>query len=693
MSFITSPQRALTCFNVRDEGADPTGATESTTAIANARSKARAAGGGVVFYPPGTYISGNQDISNDANIYHVGAGKNATIIKLKNGANTDLFSGQTSLINIGDFTAGLAGTLYSFGFRDLTLDGNKAHQTAGTSWPLRFYGYDYTLENISVHDGYSGNILSDYRASWSAAQPNFVSDSMESQWLNVKTYNSGGIGVQYGGPHDSVWTQVDIFEEALHCLHIGPNAGGTQFINCHFWSPGWGVNGPLPGPAVYGYDLFQRANQSGFGTATDSNTYTRVLGSTSASIVSDEGQLAGSGFSLWQLGSQSSTDIDIMCGFNQGGDSANAPGLAWRITDANNYYNVYLYAGSLVLNKWVGGSGSQITTAAFSLPATANGKMRVRMVGTSIKIRAWQDGFPEPATWNITTTDSGLASGYSGLYAYNNNVDPISLYLFRAASIYTQSNCVSVLSEAPNIHFSNCQGETSDTTHVVALGDSFGWIGGTMFGANEYGYLYTSGIQIGQQAGQTPFPGQIFQSGGVTLAKSPSHYTIITRIEECRGSNGMIYFANDSAGNGRVIVTEYTNVDEGSPYGGVPNSNTLLDIYNVGMISGTGGQSIHLVSSTVSGAAPDPGANGIISTYGLDTSRVTPASSRTGVILQPGAVQGQRVTVVNASGANTITFAASNVSNVADGASDVIAANTCRDFRWDGSNNLWYPVK
>ena len=86
--------------------------------------------------------------------------------------------------------------------------------------------------------------------------------------------------------------------------------------------------------------------------------------------------------------------------------------------------------------------------------------------------------------------------------------------------------------------------------------------------------------------------------------------------------------------------------------------------------------------------------SGTIATDGLSTSRVAPAGAVTGVILGAGGFQDQEVTVVNESAAgNTITFAASGTSNVADGTGDVIAGLTARKFKWDTATTLWYPIK
>jgi hypothetical protein len=42
--------------------------------------------------------------------------------------------------------------------------------------------------------------------------------------------------------------------------------------------------------------------------------------------------------------------------------------------------------------------------------------------------------------------------------------------------------------------------------------------------------------------------------------------------------------------------------------------------------------------------------------------------------------------------ANSITFAAAGTSNVSNGTSAVIAANTAMKLVWDATGSRWYPV-
>ena len=71
--------------------------------------------------------------------------------------------------------------------------------------------------------------------------------------------------------------------------------------------------------------------------------------------------------------------------------------------------------------------------------------------------------------------------------------------------------------------------------------------------------------------------------------------------------------------------------------------------------------------------------------------RVTAAAAVTGIIIGAGTNPGQRLTVIHeGAAANTVTFAASGTSNVADGASDAITGPSARTFVWDSITALWY---
>lgn len=92
---------------------------------------------------------------------------------------------------------------------------------------------------------------------------------------------------------------------------------------------------------------------------------------------------------------------------------------------------------------------------------------------------------------------------------------------------------------------------------------------------------------------------------------------------------------------------------------------------------------------TTTNAAQALSSSGTIAVGTLGVSKISTSGAVTGVILAAGTTDGQTIEVINTS-ANSITMAAKATSNVADGTSCVIAANTARRFIWEGTGAVWY---
>jgi len=224
-------------YNVKQYGCVIDGVTDDTAGLAAAMSAANSAGGGTVFVPAGTLITGNQTLYS--NVHLLGAGIEATIIKLKNSTNADLLSASTGSINLSaSFGSGSAGGIANWSIQNLTLDGNKANQSSGTCWGLRIYGYGYILQNVRVRNGRTGGILSD----WNGGNTTPGQDQAEVQWANVKVHDNSGVGIQIGGPHDTQWSNVISYANGSHNVHIAPNARSLKFSNCRAYTPSTGVS-------------------------------------------------------------------------------------------------------------------------------------------------------------------------------------------------------------------------------------------------------------------------------------------------------------------------------------------------------------------------------------------------------------------------------------------------------------------
>jgi hypothetical protein len=102
--------------NVVSYGADPTGASDSTSAIQNAVN-ALPATGGVVYLPAGTYLVSSTVTCTTVPAYFVGDGVWATTLQ---------FSGTGDCVRIYDPTTYSSRTRYAGGFCGITIDGKNA---------------------------------------------------------------------------------------------------------------------------------------------------------------------------------------------------------------------------------------------------------------------------------------------------------------------------------------------------------------------------------------------------------------------------------------------------------------------------------------------------------------------------------------------------------------------------------------
>jgi len=137
-----------------------------------------------------------------------------------------------------------------------------------------------------------------------------------------------------------------------------------------------------------------------------------------------------------------------------------------------------------------------------------------------------------------------------------------------------------------------------------------------------------------------------------------------------------------TAGNG---TTAYHSVAAGAA---AANGNTIERATGVTTVAG------NWITDFQSSAAQTARTNSTITTQSLRVVRVTAPASATGVILGVGYQQGQTLTLIHeGAAANTITFAAAGVSNVADGGADMISGLTSRTYVWDSATGRWYPIR
>lgn len=133
-------------YNVKDYGAVGDGIVDDTSAIQSAVNYVATIGGGIIFFPAGTYkITSPIVVTSLITLY--GAGKAASAIKN--------FSTSTDAIQIG--TASTAATYVLI--ENLMITSN-ASMTAGAAINT-VYGYQVNIKNIFINDHFYGIVLDD----------------------------------------------------------------------------------------------------------------------------------------------------------------------------------------------------------------------------------------------------------------------------------------------------------------------------------------------------------------------------------------------------------------------------------------------------------------------------------------------------------------------------------------------------
>ncbi|SCG36656.1 hypothetical protein OG836_19950 [Micromonospora zamorensis] len=220
---LSSGDGAVT--NVHDHGARGDGATDDTDALQAAIDHVRASGG-IVFFPPGVYVT--RRLTLYSRVHLRGSGGDSTILRLRAGANSAILESENFARLTG--TAPEAGiTLFSV--RDLTLDGNKSqNQRAG--YGLRVYGYGYELTEVIVFNCRNDGIVSEWGPTGALPTP---SHQMEARITAVRTHDNDGHGVNFQGPHDSMFLNCLAFENGAAGFRLSGESKGTLMVNCHAW--------------------------------------------------------------------------------------------------------------------------------------------------------------------------------------------------------------------------------------------------------------------------------------------------------------------------------------------------------------------------------------------------------------------------------------------------------------------------
>ncbi|MGH2496137.1 MAG: virginiamycin B lyase family protein [Ktedonobacteraceae bacterium] len=194
---------------------------------------------------------------------------------------------------------------------------------------------------------------------------------------------------------------------------------------------------PTPSPGTtLAQDTFQRANQKGWGMASDGLTWGGDATNTGVfSIKNNTGQLNKRGGNTYSavLGPQIANAQVLFSGSMSSFNNTNM-GAVLRWTDGNNWYKAYIDGSHLILQKRVNGSTSTLKSVSFAASAGTSYTLRFSITGTTLAVKVWKTGTSEPANWMATATDSTFASGFCGLRILDQSGTTASITSFQALS-------------------------------------------------------------------------------------------------------------------------------------------------------------------------------------------------------------------------------------------------------------------
>jgi hypothetical protein len=231
---LLRPDRAVaaipagTAYNVHDYGALGDAVSDDTAGVQAAIEAARTAGGGIVVFPPGVYLTRGQTLYS--RIHLRGSGGDTTILKLWPGANRAIIQSDGFAQLTG---TGSNGGITLFSVRDLTLDGNKTQNPTG-GYGIRIYGYEYELTEVIVFNCRNAGFFGEWSAAGALPYP---SHQMEARLSGLRSHDNDGHGFDFNGPHDSMFLDCLAFQNAGAGFRLAGDAAGTFLVNCH----GWGI--------------------------------------------------------------------------------------------------------------------------------------------------------------------------------------------------------------------------------------------------------------------------------------------------------------------------------------------------------------------------------------------------------------------------------------------------------------------
>lgn len=218
--------RITKVYDVRDFGAVGNGVADDAASITAADAAISAAGGGILFFPAGTFIAGSMIVRN-SNVIWQGSGIGATVIQAK--AGTTMQALVATLNAYALFGTGSLSGVFAIGLRDMTLDGNKSNGAHCDGFAL--YGAVFSLDNYEIANFTGKGLHTDFGIP--GAIPHGFNAQSNSN--NALIHDCDAQGVLWAGPSDPSIVNNNIYRNLNYNFEASNNGTGCKLINCHFW--------------------------------------------------------------------------------------------------------------------------------------------------------------------------------------------------------------------------------------------------------------------------------------------------------------------------------------------------------------------------------------------------------------------------------------------------------------------------
>lgn len=262
-TFTSAGKVKQTVYNVTDYGAvgdgysDPTtylynvSATDNTTAIQNAINAAAAASGGIVYFPPGCYMSDQLTLKQGVSLKGSSRGTSGMILKSGSTTPTLIISDGFSTYANDTTQDSFNGPNY-FDIQDIFFDGNLGNISAvsgGSDYRdqnaiIKLYAWHFRFVGIEIRNAKENGLYTEHALNWDNTFNYYQFGESVYDALFIKNFL--GTGWCNRGPHDS----------SIFTVKVSSFFGYAGYVQ----ESNPGVTTPYGSPGVLAYDLHAWGN-------------------------------------------------------------------------------------------------------------------------------------------------------------------------------------------------------------------------------------------------------------------------------------------------------------------------------------------------------------------------------------------------------------------------------------------------